>query len=193
MDGLDYRGQVDLMVGGSPCQAFSTNGKRGGFADTRGTLFHEFARIIDEVQPKCFIFENVKGLVMHDNGVTWATIRNTFQELNYDIYLDKDAKGKEKPLLNAKDYGVPQNRERIYLVGIRNDIKLKHSFEFPSPYSIRENECGLFRCGDRAKVLPWEEGIRVCNLSPDPRSSGLYHSKMPESQPAIQLEWRFYL
>ena len=77
MDGLDYRGQVDLMVGGSPCQSFSTNGKRGGFADTRGTLFHEYARIIDEVQPKCFIFENVKGLILHDNGATWATIRNT--------------------------------------------------------------------------------------------------------------------
>ena len=138
MDGSDYNGQVDLIVGGSPCQAFSTNGKRGGFADTRGTLFHEFARIVDEVQPKCFIFENVKGLLMHDHGATWATIRNTFRELNYDIYLNKDSKGKEKPLLNAKDYGVPQNRERIYLVGIRNDIQLKHPFVFPAPIPLEK-------------------------------------------------------
>ncbi len=136
MDGTDYNSQVDLIVGGSPCQAFSTNGKRGGFADTRGTLFHEFARIVDEVQPKCFIFENVKGLLMHDHGATWATIRNTFRELNYDIYLNKDSKGKEKPILNAKDYGVPQNRERIYLVGIRNDIHLKHPFVFPVPIPL---------------------------------------------------------
>ena len=138
MDGTDYNGQVDLIVGGSPCQAFSTNGKRGGFADTRGTLFHEFARIVDEVQPKCFIFENVKGLLMHDHGATWATIRNTFRELNYDIYLNKDSKGREKPLLNAKDYGVPQNRERIYLVGIRNDIHLKHPFVFPLPILLEK-------------------------------------------------------
>lgn len=138
MDGTDYNGQVDLIVGGSPCQAFSTNGKRGGFADTRGTLFHEFARIVDEVQPKCFIFENVKGLLMHDHGATWATIRNTFRELNYDIYLNKDSKGREKPLLNAKDYGVPQNRERIYLVGIRNDIHLKHPFVFPLPIPLEK-------------------------------------------------------
>ena len=85
LDGTDYHNQVDLMVGGSPCQSFSTNGKRGGFADTRGTLFHEYARIIGEVQPKCFIFENVKGLLLHDDGATWAIIRNTFQELNYNI------------------------------------------------------------------------------------------------------------
>ena len=138
IDGTDYNGQVDLIVGGSPCQAFSTNGKRGGFADTRGTLFHEFARVVDEVQPKCFIFENVKGLLMHDHGATWATICNTFRELNYDIYLNKDSKGKEKPVLNAKDYGVPQNRERIYLVGIRNDIHLKHPFVFPVPIQLEK-------------------------------------------------------
>lgn len=137
MDGRDYYGKVDLMVGGSPCQAFSTNGKRGGFADTRGTLFYEYARIISEVQPKCFIFENVKGLLIHDGGRTWSTIKNTFQELNYDIYLNKDNNGNVSPLLNAKDYGIPQNRERIFLVGIRKDIKLKKSFEFPKPVELK--------------------------------------------------------
>ena len=124
LDGVDYTGKVDLMVGGSPCQSFSTNGKRGGFADTRGTLFHEFARIIDEVQPKCFIFENVKGLILHNNGSTWATIKNTFEELNYDIYLNKDEDGKEQPLLNAKNYGIPQNRERVYLILIKKELDI---------------------------------------------------------------------
>lgn len=166
MDGRDYRGQVDLMVGGSPCQAFSTNGKRGGFADTRGTLFHEFARIIDEVQPKCFIFENVKGLVMHDNGVTWATIRNTFQELNYDIYINKDAKGKEQPLLNAKNYGVPQNRERIYLVGIRNDIRLRHPFEFPAPIPLERTNADFLDRQVEPKYYLGKKGFEFVTTHP---------------------------
>lgn len=135
-DGKDYRNKVDLMVGGSPCQAFSSNGKRGGFADTRGTLFHEYVRIINEVQPKCFIFENVKGLLVHDNGTTWATIKHTFQQLNYRIYLNHDETGHEQPLLNAKDYGIPQNRQRIFLIGIRNDMQLSQPFTFPKPIQL---------------------------------------------------------
>lgn len=166
MDGLDYRGQVDLMVGGSPCQAFSSNGKRGGFADTRGTLFHEYARLINEVQPKCFIFENVKGLIMHDNGATWATIRNTFQELNYDIYINKDATGKEHPLLNAKDYGVPQNRERIYLVGIRNDIKLEHPFEFPIPIRLEKTNADYLDADIKSKYYLGEKGFKFVTTHP---------------------------
>ena len=154
------------MVGGSPCQSFSTNGKRGGFADTRGTLFHEYARIIEEVQPKCFIFENVKGLILHDNGATWATIRNTFQELNYDIYLNKDAKGKEHPLLNAKDYGVPQNRERIYLVGIRNDIKLTKPFEFPAPVPLERTNADFLDKEVAAKYYLGQKGFEFVTTHP---------------------------
>ena len=113
-DGCDYANKVDLMVGGSPCQAFSSNGKRGGLADTRGTLFYEYARIISEVHPKAFIFENVKSLLAHDNGNTWSVIKNTFRELNYNIYIRTDEKGKEKAVLNALEYGIPQQRERIF-------------------------------------------------------------------------------
>lgn len=138
LDGRDYAGCVDLMVGGSPCQSFSSNGKRGGFADTRGTLFHDYARIINEVRPKCFIFENVRGMLVHDGGNTWQVIKNTFRELDYHIYIHSDGKGKEAPLLNACNYGVPQQRERIYLVGIRNDIKLKKDFEFPQPVELKK-------------------------------------------------------
>ena len=135
-DGRDYANRVDLMVGGSPCQAFSSNGKRGGFADTRGTLFHDYARIISEVHPKAFIFENVKGLLVHDSGNTWAVIKNTFRELNYNIYIRKDEKGKEKAVLNALEYGIPQQRDRIFLVGIRNDLTLRQDFQFPAPIPL---------------------------------------------------------
>jgi len=166
MDGLDYRGNVDLMVGGSPCQSFSTNGKRGGFADTRGTLFHEYARIIDEVQPKCFIFENVKGLIMHDSGSTWATIKNTFRELNYNIYLNQDSKGKEQPLLNAKDYGIPQNRERIYLVGIRNDIELRSPFHFPTPVKLEQTNADFLDHDTPAKYYLGQKGFEFVTSHP---------------------------
>ena len=133
LDGRDYVNMVDLMVGGSPCQSFSSNGKRGGFMDTRGTLFHDYARIIAEVRPKCFIFENVRGLLVHDNGNTWEVIKNTFTELDYNIYINRDKNGNETPFLNACDYGIPQQRDRIYLVGIRNDVILDHDFTFPEP------------------------------------------------------------
>lgn len=166
MDGRDYRGQVDLMVGGSPCQSFSTNGKRGGFADTRGTLFHEYARLIGEVQPKCFIFENVKGLLQHDKGATWATIRNTFQELNYNIYLNHDENGNESPLLNAKNYGIPQNRERIYLVGIRNDIDLTHPFSFPKPIELKRTNADFLDEIVPAKYYLGQKGFEFVTSHP---------------------------
>lgn len=166
LDGRDYHNKVDLMVGGSPCQSFSTNGKRGGFADTRGTLFHEYARIICEVQPKCFIFENVKGLLQHDKGATWATIKNTFKELNYDIYINHDKNGKEQPLLNAKNYGVPQNRDRIYLIGIRNDIKLKKAFTYPSPIELATTNADYLDEVVPAKYYLGEKGFQFVTTHP---------------------------
>ena len=124
LDGSKYRNEVDLLVGGSPCQSFSIIGKRGGFNDTRGTLFYEYARIINEVQPKAFIFENVRGMLNHDHGKTWETVQNTFKELNYKIYI------RNNPILNAKDYGIPQNRPRLFVIGIRNDLDTL-PFKFP--------------------------------------------------------------
>ena len=135
LDGTQFYNQVDLLVGGSPCQAFSCNGKRGGFDDTRGTLFYEYARLIKQTQPKCFIFENVRGMLNHDKGRTWETIKNVFNELNYDIHIQmKD--GKEQPILNASDYGIPQLRMRLYVVGIRKDLKLSEPFSFPEPIPL---------------------------------------------------------
>lgn len=125
-----YQNEIDLFVGGSPCQSFSVNGKRYGLKDIRGTLFYEFARIIEESQPKTFIYENVKGMLTHDNGKTWEIVKSIFEKLNYNIYIQQKEDGKENPILNAKDYGIPQNRERLFIVGFRKDIKIK-SFEFP--------------------------------------------------------------
>jgi DNA (cytosine-5)-methyltransferase 1 len=124
IDGSKYEGGIDLLVGGSPCQSFSMVGKRKGFEDTRGTLFYEFARVIKESQPKVFIFENVKGLVNHDKGNTFKVITETFKELGYNINYQ---------LLNAKDFGIPQHRERIFVVGFR-DVDTK--FQFPEPIPL---------------------------------------------------------
>ena len=98
----------DLLVGGFPCQAFSIAGKRRGFDDTRGTLFFEIARILKDKNPKYFILENVKGLLSHDNGSTFKTIISTLTELGYDLQWQ---------VLNSKNFGVPQNRERVFIVG----------------------------------------------------------------------------
>lgn len=101
-------GHVDIICGGFPCQAFSIAGKRGGFEDTRGTLFFEIARFASILKPKYIFCENVKGLLNHDKGRTFKTILSTFDELGYDV---------EWQMLNSKDFGVPQNRERVYIVG----------------------------------------------------------------------------
>ncbi len=125
IDGNHYKNKVDLLVGGSPCQSFSIIGKRGGFNDTRGTLFYEYARLIKDCEPKVFIFENVRGILNHDKGKTWETIQNVFKELKYRIFINDD------PILNARDYGIPQNRPRLFVIGIREDIKLDRDFKFP--------------------------------------------------------------
>ena len=98
----------DCLVGGFPCQAFSIAGKRAGFEDTRGTLFFDLARILRAKQPRLFVFENVKGLLSHDSGRTFKTIIEAIDELGYDCQWQ---------VLNSKNHGVPQNRERVYIVG----------------------------------------------------------------------------
>lgn len=113
VDFTGYAGKVDLVSGGFPCQAFSMAGKRMGFGDTRGTLFAQFVRCVNEVRPKMILFENVKGLVSHDKGRTLATILHSFEEAGYDIRWK---------VLNASRLGVGQKRERIVGIGIRKDL-----------------------------------------------------------------------
>ena len=113
----------DVLCAGFPCQAFSIAGKRGGFEDTRGTLFFDVAKIIKDKQPKAIFLENVKGLKSHDKGKTLETILNVLRnDLGYYV--------PDPEIMNAKEFGVPQNRERIYIVGFRGDLGI-NSFEYP--------------------------------------------------------------
>lgn len=120
-----YKG-IDLVCGGFPCQSFSHSGKRLGFEDVRGTLFHEFARAVDEMQPKMFLAENVKGLVDHDEGRTLATIVSVLESIGYTLITPK--------VLKALYYKVPQKRERLFIVGVRSDLFRDGMFEWPSVY-----------------------------------------------------------
>jgi len=121
----------DVLCAGFPCQAFSIAGKRGGFEDTRGTLFFDVAEIIKKKQPKAIFLENVKGLTNHNGGKTLATILNVLRnDLNYYV--------PDPQIVNAKDFGVPQNRERIYIVGFRKDLNIS---DFTYPTSIDKKVC----------------------------------------------------
>lgn len=123
--------KFDLLVAGFPCQPFSSIGKRQGFSHpTQGTLFHEIVRILEFHKPAMFLLENVKGLTNHDNGNTLKVIEASLKDLGYNIYLQ---------VLNSADFGVPQNRERIYIVGFRKRAG-KFEFEFPKP---RKKKVGI--------------------------------------------------
>ncbi|MGQ7522922.1 DNA (cytosine-5-)-methyltransferase [Streptococcus suis] len=119
-DFRQFRGQVDIICGGFPCQAFSLAGRRLGFEDTRGTLFFEIARAAKQIQPRFLFLENVKGLLNHDEGRTFATILSTMDELGYDV---------EWQVLNSKDFQVPQNRERVFIIG--HSRRYRPRFIFP--------------------------------------------------------------
>ena len=122
----------DILCAGFPCQAFSLAGKRLGFAETRGTLFFDVADILRRHQPKAFFLENVKGLVVHDKGRTLRTILNTLDEVGYDV--------PDPQIVNAMHFGVPQHRERIYIVGFRKDLGIdKKDFSYPEQKGITKH------------------------------------------------------
>lgn len=119
-----YKGKVDILVGGSPCQSFSSVGKRKGLDDDRGNLIYEFIRIVQESEPNVFIFENVKGLTTHDNGKTWKNIiLPEFENIGYQIHYE---------ILNSKNYGIPQHRDRLFVVGFKKPV----TFKFPRPIPL---------------------------------------------------------
>lgn len=121
LDGTNYKNKVDILVGGSPCQSFSIAGARGGFEDTRGTLFYDYVRLIKEINPKVFIYENVYGVLTHDKGKTWNTMQNVFSELGYHYKWQ---------ILDARNYGIPQGRRRLFVVGFKHKTNA-NSFHFP--------------------------------------------------------------
>jgi DNA (cytosine-5)-methyltransferase 1 len=122
------KGELDVLSGGAPCQAFSYAGKRLGLEDARGTLFYHYASFLQKLQPKMFLFENVRGLLTHDKGRTYATITHIFEEAGYAI---------QKQVLNAWDYGNPQKRERLITIGIRNDLLPEVTYHFPKPHEYK--------------------------------------------------------
>lgn len=115
----------DVLCGGFPCQAFSISGKRNGFSDTRGTLFFDVARIAKYKQPKILFLENVKNFAKHDNGRTLKTVLKTLDEIGYSAFFQ---------ILRSSDFGVPQARERIYIIAFRKDLKI-NEFHYPEPIS----------------------------------------------------------
>lgn len=151
--GSKYKGKLDLLVGGSPCQSFSMVGKRKGLKDTRGTLFYEFARVVKESQPNVFIFENVKGLINHDNGNTFEIIKATFDELGYKYYYQ---------ILNSKDFGIPQQRERIFVIGFKNK---KVKFEFPKPIQLEYKMQDFLEDFTDSKYYLKEKGVKFVTSS----------------------------
>lgn len=147
-----YKGEVDFVVGGAPCQAFSMVGKRLGFEDARGTLFYEFARVIKECEPKVFLFENVKGILNHDNGRTWNVIHDIFEELGYDVHFR---------VLNSRDYGIPQNRERLFCLGFKKPTK----FSFPAPIELEYRMYDFLEDFVDTKYFLKEKGIKFVTSS----------------------------
>ena len=143
LDGTDFTDQIDLFVGGSPCQSFSSVGSKAGLEDARGTLFYEYARLVSEIKPKVFIYENVRNLINHDNGNTWNIIKRIFESLGYNIYYS---------VLNSSDYGIPQTRRRLFVIGFLDNIdfnlpknkKLKYKMK---DFTINKCDYGSFSHG----------------------------------------------
>ena len=145
--------QIDIVTGGFPCQAFSSAGKKLGFEDTRGTLFFDFARCINTVRPKIFIGENVKGLLRHDKGNTIEVIKQSLKDIGYTVI--------EPRILKAMYYKVPQKRERLIIVGVRNDLA-QHidKFQFPERYHKVLTVSDAFRKGELYNCdVPKSEGV----------------------------------
>ena len=122
------KGELDLLSGGAPCQSFSYAGKRLGLEDVRGTMFYHYATFLNKLQPKMFLFENVKGLLSHDEGKTFKTICDIFEDQGYCV---------QYKVLNALDYNVPQKRERLITIGIRRDLIENAEFLYPEEYSYK--------------------------------------------------------
>ena len=126
LDATQYHGKVDVLVGGSPCQAFSIAGMRHGTEDERGQLIYQYIRVVSECKPPVIIYENVKGMLSIDNGNTIKEFVQALRDIGYHCHHD---------VLNTKHYGVPQNRERFYLVGFL-DVDTYHNFSFADKVAL---------------------------------------------------------
>ncbi len=153
--GKKYKNKVDLFVGGSPCQSFSMVGKRKGLEDPRGLLIYEFVRLVKEMKPKVFIYENVKGIMNHGKSETWKELKSNLDNTGYDVHVK---------VLNARNYGIPQNRERMFVVGF---LKERKDFEFPEPVELKlamqdfleDNPNSKYWLGEKGKAFVTREDM----------------------------------
>lgn len=189
LDFTPFRGKVDVLSGGFPCQAFSYAGKKQGFEDARGTLFYEFARAVKEISPRVIIAENVRGLLNHDEGRTLSTIKKIINELGYELVQPR--------VLKAVFYQVPQKRERLFLVAIRKDLAKYAPFEWPSPYKRIMTMRDALKAGELFETdVPYSEGqkypetkARVLKLVPP----GGYWRDLPLQIQKDYMKKSFYL
>lgn len=150
IDGNKYKNQIDILIGGSPCQSFSIAGKRMGTSCPRGNLIYEYFRIVEESQPKVFIYENVKGFLSIDKGETFKNFVQSFKDLGYTV---------SHQVLNTKDYGVPQNRERIYIVGFKDKVE----FEFAPKQELKLKLKDMLEDSVDKKYLLNHELVSIAN------------------------------
>lgn len=177
IDGNDYNGKIDILVGGSPCQSFSIIGKRAGLDDARGTLFYDYARLIKETSPKMFIYENVLGMLTHDKGKTWQHIKEIFESLGYKLFID---------VLNSKDYGVPQDRKRLFVVGFKdNNI----DFHFPVKQELTTTMFDYLEDSVDVKHYLGKKGFEFCTNPKYKNRARVNHSIIQTQKANQQFNW----
>jgi DNA (cytosine-5-)-methyltransferase len=174
LDGTDFEGKVDLFVGGSPCQSFSSVGFQGGLEDARGTLFYEYARLIEEIKPKVFIYENVRNLLNHDHGKTWKVIQQIFDSLGYSYKYE---------ILNSSDYGIPQTRRRLFVVGFRNDLNIdtEKAFSFPpktNPTKFKMKDFSINNCAEGNMTFDDKGNIKLLPVKGIPNEKYILSPKL---------------
>jgi DNA (cytosine-5)-methyltransferase 1 len=154
----------DILCAGFPCQAFSISGKQKGFEDTRGTLFFEIARIVSYHKPQVVFLENVKNFVQHENGNTFRIVKNTLNELGYNVFYS---------ILNSNRFGIPQNRERIYIVAFRKDIG-SQTFKFPNPINKEVAVFDILEKSPDAKIIERND----INIYKSLNGNGMFRDKI---------------
>ncbi|WDI34003.1 DNA (cytosine-5-)-methyltransferase [Entomospira nematocerorum] len=155
---LSSHQSVDLLSGGYPCQAFSYAGKKLGLSDTRGTLFYSYAKVLEIIKPKIFLAENVRGLLSHDKGRTLATMITLFSQVGYKV---------DYKILNAWHFGSAQKRERLVIVGVRNDLLKTASYTFPQPLTARKTLRDVLQNVPQSPYIPYsEKKVQVFRLVP---------------------------
>lgn len=179
VDFKKYNGKIDLVAGGFPCQAFSYAGNSKGFDDTRGTLFFDFARCVKEVRPKIALGENVKGLLKHDNGRTLSTMVKVLEDLGYIV---------KYKVLRSQFMDVPQKRERLIILGIRNDLNAEHVFPNEKDYTVNLRDA-LHNCPESVGSSYPPRKYKILDMVPE----GGYWKDLPEEHQKDYMGKSFYL